>query len=166
MRHRKLLAPINTEKHYFNHPAFTLAAGAIAQIEISDAVTVAAKSGPNEVEEGSLIKAIYNEYWLTTDGTGQGSAIVVIEKVPSGATPMTFAQSNALGTYPNKKNIFFTFEGLTPPNTQNPVPILRNWLKIPKGKQRQGLGDKLIINFSSIVGGLSVCGFDLYKEWK
>ncbi len=167
MFHRKRsLATINTEKHIVNHPRFTVASGVIAEINVTEAVAVVNKNAPNEVEEGSLVKAVYLEYWMTSDATAQGSAVVTLEKLPAGGSDMSFTESQNLNTYLNKKNILNTFEGLIPPNLQNPVPILRGWYKIPKGKQRQGLGDKIQLNFANITNGMAVCGFDLYKEWK
>ncbi len=165
MRHR-ILAPINTEKHYTHHAQFNVASGAITSINVSDAVTVALKNLANEVVEGSLIKAVYLEFWLTVNGTGLGSAVMALEKRVAADPAMSFTEIQNLGAYPNKKNVLWTFEGLLPGNGQNPVPILRQWFKIPRGKQRQGLADKIVLNLASIVGGLTACGFTTYKEWK
>ncbi len=165
MRHR-ILAPINTVKHYTHHPQFNVAASGITSINVSDAVAVASKDAANEVEEGSLVKAVYLEFWLTVNGAALGSATMALEKRVASDAAMTFAESQNLGAYTNKKNILWTFEGLLPGNGQNPVPILRQWFKIPRGKQRQGLADKIVLNLASIVGGLTACGFTTYKEWK
>lgn len=165
-RRQRVVAPINTTKHYNNHPQFNVASGAITSINVSDAVAVANKDLSNEIEEGSILKAIYLEFWLTVNGAGLGSAVITLEKRVASDAAMTFTESQNLGSYTNKKNILWTFEGLLPPNTQNPVPILRGWFKIPRGKQRQGLADKIVLNLASIVGGLTACGFTTYKEWK
>ncbi len=168
MRHRSLLPPINTEKHYFHSPIFTVANGSVTTIVIADAVSVQAKDQPNEVEEGSLIKTVHLEYWISSNlADTAGSAIVTVEKIPSDGDNPTFTQINNLGSYTNKKNVLFTFEGITPAlNLANPIPVLRQWVAIPKGKQRMGLRDKKAVHFASITSGFSVCGVALYKEWK
>ncbi len=157
---------ISSEKHYVQSPIFTVAQGAIGAVNIISSVVVLSKNLSNEVEEGSEVRAVFCEYWATSDGAGQGSAIVTLEKIPSQATAQTFAQSSALATYPNKKNVLYTFQGLTANNTANPVPIIRQWIMIPKSKRRFGLSDRLIINFSAITDGLTICGFSTYKEYK
>ncbi len=118
-----------------------------------------------EVEEGATIKAVYIEAWVTSNGSAQSSAVISLEKQVGGSTPMTYALSVAMTSYANKKNVFYVTEGLTPPNVQNPIPFLRGWFKIPKGKQRFGLGDKLVLNFSGIVGGNTLCGLYIFKEY-
>ncbi len=165
-RRQRLAAPYITEKHYTQHAQFNLAAGAITSINLVDAVTVADKNASQEVVEGNTVKAIYLEFWFSVNGTGLGSGIAVLEKTVASQTAMTATESNNLGAYKNKKNVLHTFEGLLPPNTQNPVPIIKGWFRIPKGKQRFGLNDKLVINFSALIGGMTICGFSTYKEVK
>ncbi len=162
-----MLAPIQTEKHYVHTPIQTVTIGSIARSTIVRSVTVATK-GANafEVEEGSVVKAVYVEYWVTSDDATLSSGTASIEKVPSEATNMTFGQSQALGAYPNKKNLFEVHQGLFPSQTQNPQNIFRHWVKIPKGKQRMGLGDEIVLNISSINDGIKFCGFSTYKEYK
>jgi len=46
------------------------------------------------------------------------------------------------------------------------TPILRQWVKIPKTKQRFGLKDKLVLQvFAQGALDLTACGFELYKEY-
>jgi len=153
-----------TRKHYVQSSLFTVAAGAKTFLDVVDAVAVTAKNAPDEVEEGSIVSAIYFEYWLTTNDTSSGSVICVIEKVPAGATPVTAAQIAALDTYANKKNVFKTFMGLTNPSGGVAMPAFRVWIKIPKSKQRFGLGDKITFTLFSQTGTLQGCGFCTYKE--
>ena len=94
-----------------------------------------------------------------------GSGITTFEKVPGGKPAMTAAQSADLSSYPNKNNVFFVSQGLYPADNQNPLPVMRGWFKIPKGKQRMALGDKLVINFHSQTNGIDACGISIYKEY-
>ncbi len=163
---RRVLAPIVTSKHYNQFSPTTVATGTIANLNQIEAVAVQDVSTLIEVEEGSIVKAIYAEFWITSDDATQSSFQLMIEKLPAGATDIIFAQANTLGGYVNKKNVFYVTRGLVPPSTGSPVAVVRGWFAIPKGKQRFGLGDKLEINISAIANGLTFCGFTTYKEYK
>lgn len=128
------------------------------------AFSVAAPSASNEVREGCTISAVFVEMWVTSDDSAQGSTVVSLEKRPSLSPQMTYAQSQALNSYSNKRNVFFTSQGLTPPNVQSGIPFIRQWFKIPKGKQRMGLGDLITLNISGITNGANYCGFFTFKE--
>jgi len=76
---------------------------------------------------------------------------------------MTFGESTALGLYSNKRNCLAIQMGLTSPSDGTPIPLMRGWFKIPKGKQRMALADKLFLNISSPITGGSICGVVVYK---
>ncbi len=120
----------------------------------------------DEVPEGAIVKAVFIELWIL-DSANDGSFVINVQKLPSGLGAMSFANTNSLGTYENKKNILYTTQGLSPNNgVGNPVPILRQWIKIPKSKQRFGLGDKLKITLTNNgLNNLEYCGFATYKEY-
>ncbi len=119
-----------------------------------------------EVSEGSIIKAVYVELW-TLGSSNDGFQIVVLEKSTQDATGPTFVEMAALGDYNNKKNILFTHQGLSANDgIGNPMPVMRGWYKIPKTKQRFGLGDRLNLNISNpSANTLTYCGFATYKEY-
>ncbi len=155
---------VNVEKHYVQRSLFTVASGAIDNTKIIEAVE-SPSTGADEVREGAVVSAVYVEMWIQSDDTALGSSIVTLEKL-SGAsdTNMTAAESAALNSYDNKKNIFYTQMGLTPPSIQYPMATIRGWFKIPKGKQRFGLQDRIMLNVHGQSNGLSACGFMLFKE--
>ncbi len=157
---------IQSEKHYVQQSPFTVPVGTVTRSLVVDAVQVLNKNATFEVEEGSIIKAVFCEFWILADQAAFGNVTITLEKYPSNSPVQTFTNSQNLGAYDNKKNILYTTQGLIPGNGENPVALLRNWFKIPKGKQRFGLGDKLALNFANVVGGLNVCGFSTYKEYK
>ncbi len=157
---------VTTDKHYSANPLFVVSASSLTQVVAVHAVQIQNKDAAFEVEEGSVIEAVYFEFWIANAGSGASFGVCTIEKLMGGQPNQTFTQSLNLGTYPNKKNILFTFEGLIPPSTVNPIPIIRRYVKIPRGKQRFGLDDKLVINFTSDGDGKNVCGFVTYKEQK
>ncbi len=155
---------VTTAKHYVQQSIFAVASGAIVNTVMASGVTVALANLQNEVREGCKISAIYCEYWVTSDDATQGSSIITIEKKSSNQPTMTAAESALLFTYPNKKNVLKTFMGLNNSNVGVAQPIIREWIKIPKSKQRFGLDDQIVVNFHGQSNGLSVCGFTLYKE--
>ncbi len=158
-------SPIHSTKHIVQNSLFTVTSGTINNATIISTVDVAAKNTVTEVEEGCIIKAVYLEFWFTGDDAVAGTGIFTLEKLVSGAPNMTVAQSAILMDYPNKKNILFTQMGLMPPNTQYPMAVVKGWIKIPRGKQRFGLGDKLMLNMHAQSDGLTGCGFAIYKEY-
>ncbi len=156
---------IQSTKHYVQQSRSTISTVSIVNVDISESVVMASNNLVDEVLEGSLIKAVYVEMWLL-DQANDGSFVITLEKVNGGMPAMTFASINALGFYANKKNVFYTTQGLSANNgVGNPIPIIRQWFKIPKGKQRQGLGDKLVLNIANNgPNTLEFCGFFTYKE--
>ncbi len=169
MRHKRMLAPINSVKHYVHQANNVVASGAILASVIANAVVAPATAASNEVREGSVIKAIYVESWIQNDGgTGQDNQFnVALEKIPSNGPAMTFTNLVNLGAYQNKKNVLFTSQGVQGASVDGvaAVPVLRNWILIPKGKQRMGLGDSLVLNIGSTGFSLRNCGIYTYKEF-
>ncbi len=168
MRHRGMLAPINSIKHYVQVENAQIASGVNRSVNLVDAVGQSAVSSTEDVVEGSLVKAIFIEQWIKSfAAAGEDTKFqFLIEKVPAGQTPVTFTQLNNMMTYPNKKNVLFFSQGVIGDLTTQSIPIIRNWVKIPKGKQRMGLGDKISIAISATAAVIQSCGFSVYKEYK
>ncbi len=168
MRHRKMVAPIVSVKHYVARSNTTVATSAILSVAIVDSVAAPNALGL-QVREGSVVKAIHFELWVGgNEAAGTTSQFtVMIEKMPAQATQMTFTQSQNLNTYPNKKNILYTTQGqLTSQNDGGQsIPVIRGWVLIPKGKQRMGLGDQVFFHVAA-VGSIRVCGETIYKEYR
>ncbi len=160
-------APITSTKHYvqFSPTTFAGAGGTNLVLAIGKEVQDIAAASTNEVRAGSQIKAIYVEFWLTSDDAAQSSCVWLFYKNPSAAPQVTASQILALHGYPNKHNILVTGQGLVAPNTQFPTAVFKGWIKIPKGKQRISLDEELIVAFAGIANGGTVCGFSTYKEY-
>ncbi len=158
-------ASIQSRKHIVQESVFTVALGATTTKNVAVAVERTIANTVTEVVEGATIKAIFLEFWITSDDAAQGSCSITLEKRSSGAGAITFAEAQALDSYANKKNILYFTQGLSPPNVQSGIPFVRGWFKIPKGKQRFGLGDILAINFTGITNGANICGMAIYKEY-
>ncbi len=157
---------VHSVKHYAQTPINQIATGVR---EINTVVTAVERTTANtatEVPEGAIIKAVYFEMWLQNQGN-LGEFILTISKDPEGATGPTFNEHATLFFYTNKKNILYTSQGLTPNDAiSGPINVLRQWVKIPKSKQRFGLGDGIHLNISNVSSNdLNRCGFTTYKEY-
>ncbi len=166
MRHRGMLAPIVAIKHYVNHENAKVLTTARRNIDV--VVAKAATTNAEDVIEGSVVKAVYLELWLHSiaDAGTDTKFQFVFEKIVAGQDPITFTQMNNLDTYPNKKNVFFVSQGVMGDKTTASLPVVRNWFKIPRGKQRMGLGDSLVMSISATAFDIDTCGISTYKEYK
>ncbi len=163
-----MLAPIVSIKHMINIENAVIADAARRSIELIQAVAQNAVTNFTDIVEGSIVKAVYLELWFKGNAVAgtEDKFQFVIEKVSLGQNPISFTQMNNLMTYPNKKNILFTSQGVTGDLTTNSIPIHRGWIKIPKGKQRFGIDDELFVSISSTGGTANTCGLCIYKEYK
>ncbi len=161
-------APIHSKKHIVQISQSTVSQAAVAGTIIVEALE-ATSTTPTVVEEGAIVKSCYVEFWVSQDSASVvGSYTVILLKNPGGnANPVT-ADIAALHDYDNKKNILFTAQGLLTPNDGGQVPVIRGWYKIPKGKQRFGLKDRLqvfIRNNNATAIDINFCGLAIYKEY-
>ncbi len=163
----RMLAPITSEKHYVPRTSFAVAAGAIANHTIAEGIVLSAVgAATSDVRTGAVVKNIFCELWVVGTNAGLECQFnLTVEKIVAGGVAMTNAQSQNLQSYANKKNILYTTQGIVGRTGTNGVPVIRNWVKIPKGKQRIGLGDRLVINVACNAGDLRICGMFLYKEY-
>ncbi len=161
-------AVIKSKKHIVQISQATVAQAAVLTTVLVEAKE-ATSSVPSVVEEGAIVKACYVEFWLSQDSASVvGSYTVALFKDPGGNAGLNATQMAALHDYDNKKNILFTAQGLLTPNDGGQVPVLRQWYKIPKGKQRFGLGDVLkvsIRNNNATAIDINLCGLAIYKEY-
>ncbi len=156
---------INSEKHYLQKSLFSVTALAIVNHIIVQSTE--APTGPSEVREGAIVKAVYVEMWLRTASTSPGSFIVTLEKRPgiSGTSIMSATDIAGLHDYDNKKNILYTSQGLLNDQDADATPVLRQYIKIPKSKQRFGLNDKLVLEIFAQSLDITGCGFYTFKEY-
>ncbi len=158
-------APIVSRKHYVQQTITQVTTGTVTSLEPIRAAETSTVNDPAEIIEGHVVKAIFVEIWVI--GTfNLSSFVVMVEKAPALATDPSFSEMALLDSYDNKKNILFASQGLMAEDNQNPTPVLRQWIKIPKGKQRFGLRDKLKIHLASLTADdLQFCGFQTYKSY-
>ncbi len=157
---------VHSVKHYVQFGRFTIGTAAAVTQDIVLAVEGSVANDVDEVAEGSSVKAVFIELWLLDAGAA-GNSVTVLAKLVAGVTTMTFTQLNALGTFPNKKNVLYVTQGLNPNDgIAQPVNVMRQWFKIPKTKQRFGLGDSIRLSIANnSAQDLFACGFATYKEY-
>ncbi len=161
-------AVIHSKKHIQQISQATVAQAVVGHVTIATAIE-GSSTTPDQIVEGASLKACYVEFWVSADSaTIVGSYTVILYKDPGGLHAATTSQMAALHDYPNKKNIMFTAQGLLTPNDGGQVPVLRGWYKIPRGKQRFGLGDRLLLtirNNNATAIDINFCGVAIYKEY-
>ncbi len=159
---------IHSKKHIVQISQGTVAQGAVSTTNVVTSQE-AVSTTPDAIEVGALVKACYVEFWVSQDSASiVGSYTFAITKDPGGNAAPSTAEMAALHDYNNKKNILFTAQGLLTPNDGGQVPIVRGWYKIPKGKQRFGLGDRLRLtlrNNNATAIDINFCGLAIYKEY-
>ncbi len=127
----------------------------------------AARANTSNVEEGAIIKAVHFEFWfLGADDVNTTQFTMIIYKRPANSPAATSTEMLNLQAFENKKNILFSTQGVLAKTSEGTsIPVIREWVKIPKGKQRFGLGDELSVTFHS-VGEYRICGLMTYKEYE
>ncbi len=153
-------------KHYVQFPISQIGTGTKETLLAVSSVAVDDVNISSEVVEGSSIKAVYFEMWIQNEGT-LGEFIMTITKDPVGTNGPNFGDMAALQNFTNKKNVLYTTQGLTSNDgVSGPINIIRGWIKIPKSKQRFGLGDRINMGISNVsANDLVRCGFATYKEY-
>ncbi len=157
---------VNSTKHYVQFSLQSVLASAIKDLPISAAVSAPSSNLEAEVREGSVIKAVYLEMWIRGSELSPGSVLVTFYKRSGGDASLSTTEAASLFTYDNKKNIFYHTQGLTNDTDADAIPFIRQWFKIPRGKQRMGLNDKLSLSiFAQGAVDQVICGFATYKEY-
>ncbi len=156
---------IQSEKHYNNYSLTTVASTAVSRKDLVKGVALQDVSSAVDVPTGSIVKAVYLEIWIVAASTDVATFTLLIEKTSGAPTDITYTQTQNLNTYPNKKNVLYVTQGLFPGNTANPVPVVRQWFKVPKGKQRIGLGDEISVTIAATAQSLEYCGLLVFKHY-
>ncbi len=162
---RRMLAPIVSEKHYVHTPATGVASGAVLTVTIATALAKGtAIALPSDVIEGEVIKNVYLEYWVKADNPNFTVGVCFLKR-PAGVAAPSVAEMANLGSYANKKNIFEMHQGLAP-SGDSVMQVFGSWHKIPKGKQRMGLGDILALRVTFTGSAGDICGFATFKAYQ
>ncbi len=154
--------PIHSQKHYVQVSLSTVLAGASLVTPFIQAVETPTIG--SHVKEGSIVKAVFVEMWVRTGDTAPGTSLITLVKTEQNSTP-TFTDLTNLNDWDNKKNVLYHTQGLINDQDADAIPFMRQWFKIPKGKQRFGLGDRLALCITAQALDNIICGFMTYKEY-
>ncbi len=161
---------IKSVKHYHHLGNTQIASGAISVVTIVDTVAFTTlPTATNDVTEGSVIKAVYCEVWVKGEGATDADTQfnLALFKNPNGNSDMSFANIINLSSYDNKNNVLYASQGVIGGiGGGQSVPVIRSWIKIPKGKQRFGRGDQLQIGIATTGQTMQHCGIFVYKEYQ
>ncbi len=159
---------VNSIKHYVQTANGTIASGAIGTVSLVKAEVAPANAAVADVLEGSIVKAIYIEMWMIGNGADGSDTQFnyIIYKLPSGLASPTYTNILNLQAWDNKKNVFFHSQGVIGDAQTQAIPVYRQWLKIPKGKQRMGAGDRIAFAVAATGQTINRCGFATYKEYR
>ncbi len=161
-------APINSVKHIVQRSLATIDEQTRLIVNIVEVLDAQATT-PSHVAVGAVVKAVFLEFWLLGESSQPCTANWIVEKTVFDGVGASQTQMQNLHDYPNKKNILKTGQGVIGDSNTNPIPIIREWVKIPKGKQRFGLGDAFRFTVSCIGeanNGMEICGNAIYKEYQ
>ncbi len=157
---------VNSVKHYIQWTVSPVSVGTTVIENIAVSVNVTAANTSIEVKEGAIVKAVYVELWVIGQSdVASGNVLVSLYKQPGDGSAMTQAEHVALHNYSNKKNVLYHTQGITNDGVADAIPFVRQWFKVPKGKQRMGLGDILALAISTQAEAVNYCGFATYKEY-
>ncbi len=166
-----MLAPIVSVKHYIQQTNALLSSAVVRSQVLVNAVSVGdAHANTFDVTEGSVIKAVHLDFWVMSDGATDTNTQwnAILEKVVAGQDSANVTNMLNLQAYPNKKNIFNSFQGnlSAAVDGANPTTYMQGWFKIPKGKQRFGIGDSLVLSIMPTGQICVICGMATYKEYQ
>lgn len=154
-------ATINSDKHYVHFPVASVASGARTSLTVLDVDNDLGNA--SSVRVGAIVKAIYVEMWADGD-TASKTGFACITKLGGTQSGPTYAETLNMTTYLNKKNVLESHQGLMP-SGGNQLAFFKHWVKIPKGKQRMGLGDTVKISISATGTAINFCGIVVFKEY-
>ena len=158
---------INSEKHIVQLNRATIAGLSISGLTLVNVVAQSATpTNPPDVTIGTDVKACFVQLWISGQNNVQSAVTLFIEKVPNNGSIPSPSVVSLLNEYTNKKNILHTVQGIVgDTGSTNPIPLLNGWYKIPKGKQRFGLGDSLRIIIQAKDTDIEFCGLAIFKAY-
>ncbi len=157
-------------KHYVQFTNALVTSGGVSVNVLANAVVnTALPATTADVKEGSIVKAIFIEMWLKGIGASDADTQfnMAVYKNPNGGSVMTAANLNNLMAYQNKKNVLYATQGVIGGvGGGQSVAVLRQWIKIPKGKQRMGLDDSFELAVTATGESIQRCGLVVFKEYQ
>ncbi len=158
---------IDSRKHEIRYSDLLATGGSVKVIRIARAANVQDISADNQVQTGSLIKAIFFENNYNFEGNITAIYDWAIVKAKFGQGIATVFDP-AIPNQEARSGVFLWGMEM-PAGINNSSAVKRiGTLLIPKGKQRMAEGDEwaLVYRSSAGAGGEDACGHFIYKEYR
>ncbi len=120
----------------------------------------------NEVNQGSIIKALHIEFWYYGNTAGDTNDIVQIYLMKDPGANLSPPNPGTVGQSNERKFVIKTWRGLAGVKSLGGTPYVQrgHWIKIPKRYQRMGIDDRwLIVVRSATIGNF--CLKTVYKHY-
>ena len=156
---------INSEKRIVQVTLTNVVVNTAESVNIVIGLQDPSAAAPSNVLVGSIVKAVYCEMWVMGTNQQPSTITTLIHKVEGGSSNIDATEFTNLNTYNQKKNILEMHQGLIGDANTNPVPFYRGWVKIPKGKQRIGINDRIQFSIKAITEDVQFCGIFIYKVY-
>ncbi len=160
--------PIHSKKHYVQLSQSQVSQSAVLVTTVLLSAETPS-STPTTIEEGAIVKAVYAEVWASNASSSLiGSFTAGMYKSPGDGNAITAGEAAALHDWANKKNLLYTTQALVAPTDGGLLLLYKGWIKIPKGKQRFGLNDKMqwfLRNNNATAVDIETCGIFIFKEY-
>ncbi len=150
--------PINSVKNILDATALTVSAGVITTVDLMTVVNDYA-GGAIEVPVGAVVRGVYLFFQIQPQ-TLKVAIEAYVAKVPPG---LTLPVPGATGGDSGRRFILHEEKGIPgPSNNGSPPSTFRGYVKLPRGRQRVGESDRLVLRVSS-AGAYDMCAKAIYK---
>ncbi len=165
-RFRSSLHPINTLKHIVDRQGGLVATTQVEEILVSAVDNPTFVTNPQEISNTSNVTHVFLNVQVAATGTAAlANVYMFVAKNPAG--DLVFPDANAVGKSDLRKHVLHQEMIMTEKNTTAiPRTLFKGVIKIPRGKQRFGLGDKLIVALLAPGVNFDYCVQCIYKEIK
>ncbi len=165
-RFRSSLIKINTLKHVVDLQGGLIVNTQAEEILVDATDAPVAATNPQEIENTSSINAVFlNVQVAATSTAALANVYMYVAKNPG--NNLTMPNANAVGKSDNRRHVLHQEMIMTEKNTTAiPRTLFKGVIKIPRGKQRFGVDDRLSIFLLSPGTTYDYCIQCIYKEIK
>ncbi len=164
MARSSFLRPIRSIKHVVDVQGALTTGGQNDVVPLVDAIDSPTTADVDSVEVASRVSSIYlNVQVYATSEASLANVYMYVMKNPG--NNLTPPAPNAVGAADEKKFIIHQeMRMMGGATTENPITLFSGVIKIPRGYQRFGFKDRLIINISTPGNSIDYCFQCIYKE--
>ncbi len=189
MTFKMVMARFNRSRHPIDSRKHIIDTQGIVTASTSEAITIAQgldsadiSVNANQCESGSTVTSFFLSVFYLIEGNITASNVPVINwyiiydragRLHNNGSP-TFGVgtrdlpiAGATGLSPNRNQILHEEKGLTTSVSDGSTPmVFKGVIKIPRGKQRMGVGDKILLVHSAGTEPMNFCFKAIYKDYR